>query len=330
MAAPAVLDDDNLLRCICELGDQQYLRAARLVSHRLRTFATTVIYARLSKMRLSKIYPARVEDVLNQIRGYQRFLNDKISRDPQTTAEANPAIYASRYENGLVNPMVMHEASASSIRMRRAVLFIDHLRRHGVVKPYVIITPDVAEWQQVIETSVPHIPLIVNEGSPAERGSKIMAPRPLMHDFILLSSYNIALRDTTNFAKIYRKWRLPGFVMFDHGHVELRRGWKKGSPTWKLYNVLTRRIIVGGVAEVPNHAFLGTVCDLSPAEVRFLFERTLSMVFDRLDEVKTAFVGPIRAFGIGKRDMPQVVDQLLTDIMGEVLFKDPRFVRILD
>ena len=120
--------------------------------------------------------------------------------------------------------------------------------------------------------------------------------------------------------------------MFDHGHVELRRGWKKGSPTWKLYDALLPPIISPFLRtqHMPNHAFLGTARDLSPAELLFLFERTLSFLRGPVDAMKADLIGSIHAFGIGKRDMPQVVDQLLTEIMEEVLFKDPRFVRILD
>ena len=159
MALAAVLDDDDLLRCICEVGDQQFLRTARLISKRLRTAATDVI-----SVRLVSAPPSNVNVELHKYRNVHAYIHGKINAhdselEPVVVEEHHSiAKYVRLFESGCCHPMVVQDDSSPTVRMQRALSFIDHLRSHGILRPFIIITPVPAEWQHAIEMIVPHIP----------------------------------------------------------------------------------------------------------------------------------------------------------------------------
>jgi hypothetical protein len=330
MACAAVFDDNNLLRSICEVGDQQFLRTARLISHCFRTVATETISVRL------RVFPVKVQQKLDNFRAYNQFktgtMNETIARNAGrvgVTANAphSFAQYVTLYETGFSAPMVIQDESSPTVRMQRMLSFINHLRCMGVDGPYFIVSSSPTEWQPVIEMTVPDIPLVVNVGSPTDRQNKLAERCPSRDTgFIWLSSYALALKDSNLLARFFRQARThPSFTVFDHGHIELRRGWKTSSPTYKLYMTLAAREhdAQNFVHDNYNHAFLSPAYDSSEAELRFFFERIYPGL--ELPATKGDFMDTVRAYGIGKRDAPLIIDNVLREILPEMLHEVVNF-----
>ena len=337
MAAPAVLsavyDDDDLLRCICELGDQNFLRTARVVSNRLREFTAPVIRAQLTVSRNPK-----GETYLRKYHELGAFLTEKLSNmtlrathQPEIEADQREAliqmrdIYIRRFEGGIAASMICE--TCPMIRMQHCVLCIAQLRAEGILGPHVIITPSPNEWKRAFEAIAPNIPLIVNEGTPSERWNKLLTQSRVAggnEDFVWISSYALAMKDTSNFAKFLKVCRFKALscAILDNGLVELRRGWKQGSATWKLFHNfvlktprLTSAFILGSQAS--TNAFDG-------ADIHWLVDALVSRFagedIDLLDKLcKASFYDPLRGFGVGKREAPVFYEPLTNALFRELV-----------
>ena len=112
--------------------------------------------------------------------------------------------------------------------------------------------------------------------------------------------------------------------------MQLRRGWKKNSPTWKLYMQLTQlegRYVSGGTECAV--IFLGSqasVRDLNDAEVAWLLERVSlrwlpSDFFKRANDIgwSRIFSSTLRGFGVGERDAPQFAGPLIPTVFRRLL-----------
>ena len=333
----AVLDDDDLLRVICSVSDAAFLSTARSVSGRLRAFATTEIHTRLPHCEL----PEGVASFKARYDGVHKFLQTKCAELTVTVADnkmpseivgdLDEALVNVRekhvrlYESGLVPAMLCEPCSVA--RMQQAVVWIALLRDQQVTGPHVIVTPGPAEWQAVFEMIAPSIPLIVNEGTPNERWNKLATQSQLgqgpASNFVWISSYSLAVKDMANLNKFLKVSRSSvRFTIFDQGDVELRRGWKKNSPTWKLYHLM----VLNGRPAVPSGFILSgrAFTEFKYSDVEWALDAICENMFD--GELKvSSFYGTLRQFGVGKRDAPHFIEPLLSSLRRSMIEVNPRF-----
>lgn len=345
-ASAEVLYDDNLLRSICELGDQQFLYSARFASARLRTFATAVIHARFPHCPL----PPRLQSHLNKVAIHESFMAGKMQGMPLLCAEGKPqaiisdsvvvdhAVVRSTYmkliEMGAASPVLVCEACPMA-RMQQAVLTVAMIRDEGINGPFVIVVPQCEPWQQVFATLAPSIPLIVNEGTPSERRNRIASLPPAApggyRDFVFLSSYALALKDNSTGRHLHSHIKSlgPKVVIFDQGHVHLRRGWRDNLPGHAHYRDLSpsqalfRNLSCNITFVLAEHA---SACAFSDAEVRWLLSILLPFVYELplTDECIAHFSQTLRDFGIGRREATQRIDTLVNTLHRQVFEQSHR------
>ena len=335
----AVLDDDNLLRAICEFGDADFLRTARFVSSRTRTFASVVIHERLRDFRVVEAAASgssdqHLKDMVSYEClwvGYADFLARKLSVYDTVAADELPGelteggfeeihrtvrdVHLKRYENAIL-PAVLCETCPAT-QMQQIVLFIAALRAEGLTGPHVILTSAPTDWQRVFEKIAPSIPLIVNEGTPWERKNKAH-----QRNCAWLSSYALAMKDMQN-QNLRDLFFTSPAIFLDQGLMELRRGWKKNSPTWKLYHALTTKT-KNWVHFLGNHA---SATSLTDEEAKwFMCGAQLRAIVGAAPDYEVShFYNLLRCFGVGKRDAPQFVNTLAHAMLQRMVVASPVF-----
>ena len=342
-ALAGVFDDDDLLHLICQLGDQEFLRSARFTSKRLRIFATATIRGRFADSARPEM-----DECLKPYQKTVKFLKEKMklclhavhAMSTEIVTEklvVDPAVvrcnYLSVLEMSLTPAMVCETCPTK--RIQQAVLAIAMVRAEGVAGPHVIVAPDVAAWKHAFQTLTPGIPLIVNEGTQAERRNKVMH---LKADGVWLSSYSLALRDNANVASsgtnyaYHIKSIRPKLLIFDQGLV-LRRGWwKKSSQSRSLFdNLFSSRFSFRKVE--PFATFLlgdqASARAFSDDEMHWLLDIFArgACKFDKLcavEEIRNLtsrnLVQVLRGWGVGERDAPGFIDPLLRTVVRELVF----------
>ena len=351
-----VLDDDNLLRNIIALAPPKALSSARCVSSRLRAFATeeisrrvdiafdsTEIAAFLSKL---KIY---CDHVHNRVRMQEE--TPKPSMTTELVSGPPDWRWQHRVDAGILRTLVcglrpnMHALAVQSIALQRAA---------GIIGPHAIIVPtsSIELWQRTLQELAPSIPVIVNEGSPAERWNKLRAQSRsaggtnVVSNFLWLSTYKLAVKDTTNLWKFLSATSLAiQSAWLDEGFTELRRGWKPGSPTHKFFSKLMSRSHVAVLS-----SSLGALGETDVAGLSWLMQQLHPTLFRHLDVHVDTLEGDrhrdidrdtdlihlgerelesmLCQFGVGHRDAPSIIEPLLRRTCSAVLERSPAVMRL--
>jgi hypothetical protein len=198
--------------------------------------------------------------------------------------------------------------------MQQVVLYIAVLRAARTPGPYFIITTATSDWQQAFESIAPTLPVIVNEGTPTDRWNNVIQSRLVARSsFVWLSSYPLAIKDTSRLANFFKTTAGPSIAFFDQGHVELRRGWRLNSPTWKLYSLFEQGM------ECAIH-FLGSHASaqiFEDAELDWLLRKTMNgRLADDIPDLRVNdLYDTLRGFGVGKRDAPIFVQPLVRSVL---------------
>lgn len=329
-----VIDDDDLLRSTLEQADNLSLRRARLINHRIREYATRVIHGRMRDFPV----PNDARELFTKMRAFNIFLRSKLDSacsNGMFERECNELVEFQQddlqsvrkwqlplYMNALVS---MGNSLAQTTRYSQTVITIAMLRSQGAMGPHFILAPTAAlpAWQLAFQTVAPGIPLIVNEGSPVERSEKLAAQSQLNNascDCVWLSSYTLALKDRRNITKFVKGSEMrPKSLTADEGHVELRRGWKVGSPSFELYEMLKPSF--GGIGGVEFLSSLSSWRDLDKDALAWFLCRCFewSGLAENFDLAESAFRVAMREFGVPDWRSAPFVDPWMVNTLGSLI-----------
>mmetsp|Transcript_11028 Transcript_11028/g.18816 ORF Transcript_11028/g.18816 Transcript_11028/m.18816 type:complete len:320 (+) Transcript_11028:263-1222(+) len=177
----------------------------------------------------------------------------------------------------------------------------DHLEEFGTRRPSLIITQDGAHWRDKLLEQAPGVRVRINEGTPHERAAILgsFLASSSTQSQVLITSYTLAIKDTKALRNM-----LWGLTVWDDAVVRLRKGWRDGSPTFRLVHSIVggnRNVAgndVGIIVRVPSR-----VSNFDDAA--FLLQSLMSRVYDGFHTFNVAAwassITQLSALGLGNK-----------------------------